>query len=628
MIKLDEKLNDNAIEIYCHIFEKLDDEKLTLQVSEWAELRRVLPEGLTSQPGPWSNDVAPFMVEPMDCLSDSSEIQVIVMMKGAQITATTSLIENLIGYVIDESPGPMMYITGDKGMAEQSIELKVDRMLESTGLVDKISSQSEDKKRTKTGNTKTKKEFAGGFLIAQGPRSGSKLRGFSIKYLMLDEVDAYPQQVGDEGDPIKLALRRTDAYELTRKVLLISTPLVKDTSRILPEFLKGDQRYYYVPCKKCKKMQRIKWDNIKYETDDDENLIYDSVHYQCDNPKCKAKWKNSDKVTFLGKGEWRATATPKDPFTRSYQISSLYSPVGMRSWENIVQEWLEVKDNPAMLKVFVNTVLGECWEERGENTKYEIVYARRETYHTGEIPEECYFITFGADVQKDRIELQLVAWGRNKESWAIDYKTFYGDTSDINSDAWVGLDDFIKTTYFHPLYGEIGILIGCIDSNYNSPVVYSFCEQYENLYPVRGDSHAKKDKFYQPRAVAGYGTTRYDLCVDLFKDEFYGYLKKREKREDGSYPTGFCHFPIDFDEEFFKGLTAEIKIKKISRAGNVSYAYKKIRERNEQLDTRVYALAAVYIYAAFVMDHLKIKKLDWKQFWHYIMKITRIEANG
>ena len=343
------------------ISEQIHTEISHLTVSEWATQKRVIPEGLSSMPGPFSWDVTPYLREIADCLSATSPVQEVAVMKGAQIGFTVGVLENWIGYVIDCEPGPMMFVSGDKEMAEQAIELRVDRMIQSAGIQDKVFSQTEKTANKKSGDTKKKKEFAGGFLLPVGPNSAAKLRQFSVRYEALDEVDAYPASTEGEGDPLMLLKRRTDSFEAIRKILYGSTPLIKQTSKIDPLYLAGDQRKYFVPYKICGTMQALEWKNLHYEKDDAGKLIYSSVFYECN--LCAARWRNTDKAYFLPRGEWRPTAQSQRPGLRSYHIPSLLSPIGMRSWASAAEEWIEAQGDLSKLRVFVNTFLGEPYIE-------------------------------------------------------------------------------------------------------------------------------------------------------------------------------------------------------------------------------------------------------------------------
>ena len=585
-------------------------------VSEWAHEKRILPQGLTPFPGPFRWDVIPYAQEIADCFSESSPVQKVAIMKGAQLGLTVGVLENILGYTIDHDPGPMMFISGDKEMAEASIELRVDRMLESAGIAHKIFSQTEKKHGRKTGDTKKKKEFPGGFLLPIGPNTGSKLRSFSVQKVLFDEVDAYPQEIKEEGDPLVLAERRTDAFELTRKLLYISTPLLEGTSRIKFLYENGDQRKYYVPCKHCGEYQELKFDNLKYDEDEKGNLIWQSVHYECDY--CNKHWKNEDKIYFLGRGEWRSTCESTEPGFRSYHLSALYSPVGFRSWESICQEWIQVKGDQTKLRAFINTVLGEPFQERGEAPQYSMLMLRREEYQVNNLPEgiEPLLITAAADVQKDRIECEIVAWLKDKESYSINYHVFYGDTNDLRSDAWTGLEKIIQTEYF----GQYLRMV-FIDSGYRTSEVYAFCEQYAHtgkVLPSMGESNdAYGKKLISVRKVTGYNVNRIDIQTGYFKSELYGYLQLGRGSDDDVFPHGYCHFPVEYGEKYFQMLTAEKRVlKKIK--GRAVYKWEQIRERNEALDVRVYNMAALHFFAYALQEELfpdSDEKLNWGQFW-------------
>jgi len=593
-----------------------------LSVSDWAEKKRILPQGLSPMPGPFTWKVTPYLREIADCFSENSPIQKTAIMKGTQLGFTVGIGENWMGYVIDVAPGPMMFVSGDKEMAQDAVEVRVDRMIESAGLADKIFSQTDKPHSKKTGDTKRKKEFPGGFLLALGPNVGAKLRQFSVRYLFYDEVDAYPQETGTEGDPLKLGERRTDAFERIRKILYISTPLVEQTSRIKPLFERGDQRYYYVPCRHCHHKQVIKWDRLKYEKDEFGRLIWNSVHYECE--RCYGHWKNEDKAYFLPRGEWRPTAEPMEPGFRSYHLSALYSPVGMRSWESICQEWIQVKEDPVMLRVFVNTVLGETWVERGEAPRYERIMLRREQYQVGILPEKAkpLLLTIGADVQKDRIEVEIVAWGKDKESWSVDYRVLSGDTAHVDDPCWQKLRELITAKH-----AGLPPAMVLIDAGYNTPTVYAFCEVYlRGVFPVMGDSAiSRHQKAFLLRDVQGYQTTRVDLNTDFLKLELYGYLAKGMPEDAETYPGGYCHFPQEYGEKYFRQLTAEERMKKTTSTGTFRYVWHLASgRRNEALDARVYAMGALYVLRQFASEDLELEEeMAWSEFWNRCEKILK-----
>jgi phage terminase large subunit GpA-like protein len=627
------------------IIELMPDHVNRIQVSEWAEQNRILPEEGGATPGPFRWNVTPYLREIADCLSGNSDIQEVAVQKGAQVGFTTGVLENWIGYIIDVTPGPALMVDADKGMAEAGMELRIDKMIESAGLSDKITPQTRKRHGKGTGDTKSLKQFPGGFFRAIGPKSGSKLRKDPIRFLSFDEIDAYPQTVGtdegktaNEGDTISLAYRRTATFGAARKVLYGSTPLVEATSRIAKLFRIGDQRYYQVPCIHCGHWQTIRWRDpgpdgefrLKFETDDAGNLKPESVHYECE--KCGGPWKQGDKWVLLSLGKWVPTATPRRPRMRSYHISSLYSI--KQSWEEICQMWIEAQGDMAALRTFVNTVLGEPWIERGEAPIAEKVWARREGYAVGTLPESAkpLFCTIGADVQKDRIEAEVVAWGRDKESWSIEYLTLGlgSDTADPDAEAWRELAKVIEATH-----AGLQVYRTMIDSGYQTPEVYSFCEKHEDwVHPIKGDPQLERERGLTrvcvPRHVPGYRVKRIDLNVTHLKLEVYNHLKRGTA--DGKPPDkpapGYCHFPFEYSRDHFSHLMAEDRLPKLMRNGRTIMKWEQ-HGRNEPLDCRAYALSGVYLIYGMRWDEMQQGAQEgeevpysWSDFWNEVEAIA------
>lgn len=615
-------MKNNDASYFLNKIDKLTEQRLYLKVSEWAEEKRIIPIGLSPFPGLWQNSRTPYLTEIMDCFSVSDDTREVAFMKGAQIGATTGVLENIIGYIIDHEPAPTMYVSADKGLVESSIELKLDRMLESTGLSSKIFSQSEKHHNKKTGDTKTKKEFPGGFLIAAGANSPAKLRSISIKYLLFDEVDGFPNTVGNEGDPVKVAEKRTTAFENSKKILYISTPAVEQSSKIKKLFEQGDQRYFYVPCPYCGHMQKLDFNNLKWELDEEKRLNYDSVYYEC--CECKKSIKNFQKDRMISQGKWIPTQQAKKPNFKSYHLNSLYSPVGMLSWESLVAEFVEIKNDPLELQAFLNLRLGLTWEERGEAPKYERIMLRRKDYDLEVVPNDVLFLTLGVDVQEHRIECELVGWCKDKVSYSLGYKVFTGDTAILNSLAWSQLYEYIlQPFYSYDKTREFSIVMAMIDSGYNTNVVNTFCDKFmSGVYPIQGVNYLSYGEVFRVHKTKSHNNlNRFDLSTDTLKDEIYGYLK-RDLNADGSTPIGFCNFPEEYTEQYFKMLTAEEKREQKNKiTGKLKYSYfLPNKARNEALDCRVYNLAAVYIYRWMISQE---KDLTWQDFWDFMLKLKK-----
>jgi phage terminase large subunit GpA-like protein len=595
-------------------------------VSDWAEDKRVIPEGLSPYPGPYSFDVCPYMREIVDALSDTSPVREVAVMKGTQIMFTVGAIENWIGYTIDSSPGPMLYVTGDAAMAEQQMELRIDAMINGAGLAGRIAKQHKRKNQRATGDTVTRKEFPGGFLIGAGPRSGAKLRSVSFQKINVDELDAFPDATRNEGDPVYLIRRRADAYSETYKILWGSTPLFEHNSKIVPLFHQGDQRRYFVPCTHCGHMQYLKWSQLRFESTDDDRLVCklnrdgqiteSSVHYECE--KCRGEWSNADKDWFLPRGEWRPTAEPRLPGMRSYHVPGLLSPVGFRPWEKAVIEFLQIKSEgfPKLkYQNFINTFLAEPFVDDGERPRIEAVLTRERRYHRGGLPDDAapLFITIGADVQADRVECEIVAWGRDKESWSIDYLVFHGNTDDLDSECWIQLRAIIEGEY----HGMTPVLSG-VDAGYRTDTVYQFCDSFDaGVHPVMGQEQIENGKAYiKHNEVGGYDKQRIDVNTDLLKQEFYGQLS-HGPYESGVLPRGYCHFPVEYGREHFNRLTAESRLL-VDTGRRQKFIWDAGSRRNEQLDCRVYALAMVHAYRLAVQTEFKVMHLEWADFWDWL----------
>jgi phage terminase large subunit GpA-like protein len=386
-------------------FEKLIDTVATITPSQWAEQNRYLSASVTRIPGYYSFDIAPYLREIVDCFSPASPVREVSVMKGVQIGFTVGVLENIVGYSIGHiKSAPMMFLTADADLAKLRMETYIVPMIQQSGLEHLIAS-SDEKNARKTGRTEKRIEWVGGgFLTPFGAQSANKLRSTSIQILLEDEIDGYPDKVGKDGDPCKLAEDRTAAYEQSRKILRGSTPLILETSKIKPFYDSGDKRKYMVPCKHCGKHQELTWKGVTddgevygivWDMDDDGLLVPGSVRFLC--RYCQGAHTNDDKAWMFRDGGkhcyWEPSKKSDIPYTRSYYLPAFYSPVGMQTWETQVRKWLDawnVETNKPKdmnkLQQFYNNVLGRPFKSYGEGVKFEkVITLRRPQQHTGEI---------------------------------------------------------------------------------------------------------------------------------------------------------------------------------------------------------------------------------------------------
>lgn len=555
-----------------------------LSVSEWADKHRFLSSTASSEPGVWRTNRTPYLREILDKLSANDPTQKVVVMKGAQLGFTEAGC-NWIGYVIDAAPGPMLAVMPTDETVKRNSKMRIAPMIEaSPRLRDKIASP-----RSRDGDNNTnQKSFPGGVLVLTGANSAVGLRSMPVRYLFLDEVDAYPQDLDGEGSPIDLARARTRTFA-RRKEYLVSTPLVQGSSAIEREFEGTDQRYFHVPCPHCGTLQVLVWDQMRWTEGEPETARYECEH-------CHDMIEERYKPAMLEAGHWMAHAPENaNPRAAGYHINSLYSPYGWYSWADAVREYEDAQKDINKLKAFTNTVLGLTWEEKGEAPEWEMLFNRRETYPMNKPPQEVVLLTAGVDVQKDRLEVEVVGWGKGRRSWSIDYRVLVGDTSDRA--VWDQLAKVLGELWER----EDGVLLPlarmCIDSGYNTSHVYDFCNRFDptRVVPTKGQDK-QPVMVSTPRAVHRQRDGKpikslglYNVGVSIIKSELYGFLKLH-KGEEGEAPEGYCHFP-QYGPAYFKGLTAE-KLQKRIVKGYAVFEWHKHFERNEPLDCRVYARAA------------------------------------
>lgn len=579
--------------VYDSFIKGLKPDPIRLKVSEWADQNRLLSSKASSEPGPWRTSRTPYLREILDKLSINDPCDTVVFMKAAQIGATEAG-NNWLGYIVDLCPGPTMMVQPTVDMMKRLAKQRLDPMFEETP---KLSDKVNEKKSRDSKNTMFIKEFPGGMLLLAGANSPTGLRSAPMRNLFLDEVDGYPEDCGGEGSPIKLAEARTRTFKRNRKIFIPSTPTIKGHSQIEKTFEQTDKRFYFVACPHCGHKQKLVFEQLKWDKGD-----YETVRYFCEG--CGVGIEEGYKNQMLAKGEWIATAKSKSKKVVGYHLNALYSPLGWFSWADIAAEWEDAKGDVLKLKTFVNTVLGETWYEKGEAPDWEKLYRLKSDYKRGVVPVGALVLTAGVDVQRDRLELEIVGWGREMESWSIDYIRIDGDPA--QKEVWEKLNKVLNEVYISAGDENWKFQISklAVDSGDNTQHVYNWVRSVGDyrVMAIKGRSTGvmlvespREAKTKLGSGKRRRGTVYYPVCVNIAKEELYSWLELEPPLDaDQPYPRGYCHFP-DYDDEYFKQLTAEEK-KKFIKNGASTYKWEKTRERNEALDCRVYARAAAYIY--------------------------------
>jgi len=577
-----------------------------LSVSEWADKYRRLSSKASAEPGPYRTSRTPYAKEIMDTLSADDPTEEIVFMKASQIGAS-EVGNNWVGYVVAQSPAPVMIIQPTVEMAKRNSKSRIGPLIDECP---ELKALVKDPRSRDSSNTVLAKEFPGGIMVMTGANSATGLRSLPARFIFGDEIDAYPKDADGEGSPIDLAKARARTFT-RRKFYFPSTPTVEGESEVAKRFEQSDQRYYNVPCPFCGHRQKLVFQKLKWPKDKPEE-----AKYQCE--ACDCLIENWQKTAMLAGGKW-IKENPKSKIA-GFHLNALYSPVGWYSWGEIASDFLKAKrSGPDALKTFVNTVLGETWKEKSETPDWHRLYERREAYKIGTVNSKVGFLTAGADVQKDRIEVEVVGWCENFESYSVDYRVLMGDTA--HGDVWNDLAALLDEQF--PLDGNErvshSIRVLAVDSGYNTQHVYNWVRKFpqSRVIAVKGkdtqlttigrptpaDVTIKGERIRRGVKVWGIG-------VNILKSELYGWLRQNRPVKDKNgalppMPTGYCHFP-EYDEKYFQMLTAEEARVKI-RKGYKIVEWVKVRDRNEALDTRVYARAAA---AVFGID--RFTKEKWK----------------
>ncbi len=559
-----------------------------LQVSEWAERYRTLPQGGAAASGPWRNDQTPYLVEIMDALSSSSRAIEVVFCKGAQIGGTEAG-TNWLMYLIDQEPGPIFAL---QPTVDNAIEWSKQRLGPSLEQCERTRRHLRPAKSRASGNTIAVKEFLNGaYLFLSGANSPNPLASKPIGYLYFDEVDRYPDETGKEGDPIDLAIQRMNTFP-RGKAFFTSTPTLMGKSKIWDKYQDSDQRVYEVPCPFCGHYQEITFDRLFWEKGDYSDVCLTCVGCGCLIPELH-------KPQMLAAGKW----IPRNPghWRVGFHLSGLYSPLGWKSWGRIAREYEEAEGDVGKMTVFVNTVLGLPWEEDAEVIAEDYLKRRVETYDA-EVPMGVLALTLAVDVQGDRLECEVVGWGKDEESWGIEYRIFEGDptlltTGDPNHPSvWERLTEYREKQFRHADGKPIGIRRVMIDSGGScTDIVYQYCHQHwrKGVSPVKGGSLAYKPLLSRP-TKHGKGESfvwLYSLGVNKGKDLVFSRLKIE------TTGPGYCHFPDDpergYDGHYYAGLIAEKK-KKVRKNGVDVVVWELPNgARNEPFDIRVYNTAAI-----------------------------------
>lgn len=556
-------------------------------VAQWAENRRILTGQTSARPGPWRNEVTPYLVPVMNAL-DNPQYEFVLILSGSQI-GKSEVGNNWTGRTIDIDPNPMIFMLPTVRVAEDYSKQRFATLLETPQIAAKLGGNSYKQGRTARGvnsNTTLTKMYPGGMLLYRGSNSVAGLKSTPAKYLVLDEASEYKKDVGGQGCPIKLVLARTRTFP-DRKVLMTSTPTEEGKCQITEYMKTCNEYHYFVPCPHCGHYQTLEEEYLILEED------YSRAYFVCKG--CNGEIEERHKPEMLADYETRCVRKGY-PRRIGFYIPSFYSPLGFLSWLEIAIAREEAAKDPIAKKTYVNTMLAKPTKDfEDDDLNAQILYSRREDYPLGTVPGG-KVLTAGVDVQGDRIEVEIVSWGEGLESWSVTYVTLSG--SPYETEIWSKLAKVLETKF-----DGKAVTLAFIDSGYATSEVYKFCRRFKRAVAVKG-SHTTAQMVSKPRRLAAnkkgrkYEAIIRNIGVDVVKSQILGWAKL-EQNEDGSFPPGYMHFP-QYDVSYFEQLLAERKVEKVVR-GRRKEVFIKVQDRNEALDCRVYARAAAF---AIGLDHL------------------------
>jgi phage terminase large subunit GpA-like protein len=585
-----------------------------MTLSEWADAHAYLSAESAAQEGRWRT--LPYQRGLMDAMTDPT-IEMVVFQKSARVGYTKCL-NNLIGYHIHQDPCPIMVVQPTESDAEGYSKEEIAPMLRDTPVLQGVVA---DAKSRDSGNTVLDKRFPGGGLSLVGANSPRGFRRVSRRVVLFDEVDGYPLSAGAEGDPIKLGIRRSEYY-WNRKIVAGSTPTVKDISRIESLFAETDQRRYFVPCPHCGEEQFLVWGakvehGIKWPSGRPQEAVYICQH-------CGAAIRHSQKYDMIEAGAWQPTAQARRQGLAGFHLWAAYSYSPNATWGQLAQEWVDAQGRPELLKTFVNTVLGETWEENyTARLDAHDLAQRAESYELLHAPLGVLVATCGIDVQPNRVEIQTVGWGEGEEAWVLNYAVVWGDPTRF--ELWGQVWDVIRTPVRHAsgvMLQPYTALVDSGDGNLTNEV-YTFAREHrdQHVLAIKGFGGtrppiglpSKQDINIRGQKIEK-GAVLYPVGVDAIKSTIYGRLKRAEKEG-----PGVVHFPLGLHEDYFKQLTAEKQATKFINGMPRRYWVKQDGDRNEALDTFVYAYAGL---------HYAYTRHNRATFWRQMRASLEQKASG
>ena len=637
---------DQSIALYKNdllgLLKSAELEVSTIKPSDWAMKYRNMTSQLTAVEGMFDYWNSPYSREIIDCLSEDCPVDTIAIMKGAQIGFSAGVIENGFGWIASQNPGNTLILVGHEDNLKDSLN-KIEQVIDSSGIRHLMKSPVQRARNSVTGDTGKRKDYPGGYLKL-GLTNHKSLRNMTMRYGFIDDFEAMKGATKEAGSTVKMIEKRFSAMSKKKKLFFISTPELKDSSNIEPEYLKGDQRRFHIPCPCCNEKIILEWEiesekspekmaGITWEIDDFGKLIKESVGYIC--YKCDGFFDDRDKMEWLNAGEWIPTAVPVRPSYRSYHISSLYAPTFMDTWEIFVRDYLECtpigrdrdEREESEYKTFVNTTLGKTYEYVGKQISANKLQKNTRKYIPSIIPEKLsladgngkiVMITCGSDANgtedDGRLDYEIVAYSESGATYSIyegsvgtfipkdkhpEKRQHWSYQGGAKYSIWKEFEKILTTRLKTDTKRSLPIFATGLDSGYMTNHVYQFSDVSNgyNIYCLKGDPGRNIEEFKDYKTFrkgkdrgnlymveSNYTKTLLAIDMDLNWDHSIHEVQ----------PFGFMNFPTPTGgayqfESFFAHFESETKM--MSETGKFVWR-KKAGKQNHKFDCRLYANVA------------------------------------
>jgi phage terminase large subunit GpA-like protein len=566
-----------------------------LSLSEWAAEHFYLSPESSYTEGAW--EAFPYQPAIMNCISND-DIEEVWCPKSARIGWTKIMVAAIAYFAEHKRRNQAVWQPVDDD-ADEFVKTEVDPMIRDVPSVRAIFPWYDKKHKN---NTLRQKLFIGSALYIRGGKAAKNYRRISADVALLDEIDGFDTDIEREGDPVTLARKRVEGATFP-KLVIGSTPKIKGESMIEKGAELAEMYFrFQIPCPHCGVYAPLKWGGkdaefgikwLKDNPDSAAHLCGDCGGLATQDEYLKVweegYWITEDGIWIDDDGMFRDESDDiiETPRSVAFHVWTAYSP--MTSWTKIVREFLAAKDDPSKLKTFVNTTLGEAWEEDdAEKVESEILYGRREHFS---LPPEVVAITFGIDTQDDRFEVQWDGWGPGEERWTLDYLRLYGDPS--RGMIWDKLAEALVRQFRRDDGVILTPLMGCQDhGGHYSDEVTNFSKRLGTrfLIPAKGSSVYGKPVANFPRKKNEKGVYLTMVGTDTAKDLL---IQRLRINKPG---PGYWHFKVAdcFDADYFKQLTAEERRFKYVQGRKQSVWDSKGR-RNEPWDCSILSLTAVRI---------------------------------